>query len=401
MRKRRRGCLRYFIIIIVFGALLSVFPAVKELRVGQGVSEKKNSESGENVPYQEISVEEESLVNKYYYGLLDTDEREVYKEIVQGMMAGEDEIYVHCKDAGQANRILSEVLKDYPDIFWCDGEVSSTVYERGAGSEAYTVVAPVYNCQLKEKQSRQEQIDAAVSETLQGISMDASEYEKILYVYEYIVNTVTYDLEAPDNQNIYSVFVGKRSVCAGYAKAVQYLLEQLNIPVIYATGTANGQNAHAWNLVKCDGAYYHVDSTWGDPVYQMEEESPLWDSISYDYMCCDDREVYRTHTADPEYPLPECTDMKWNYYVVNGMYYDRYDRDEALAVLNERIYEQANPTVFKYADENSYQQARDEILGDLIYRAAQNLCSIYGMEQAGYYYSEQPELCKLTVYWQY
>lgn len=399
--RKRRGCLRYFIIIIVFGALLSVFPAVKELRVGQGVSEKKNSEFGENVPYQEISVEEESLVNKYYYGLLDTDEREVYKEIVQGMMAGEDEIYVHCKDAGQANRILSEVLKDYPDIFWCDGEVSSTVYERGAGSEVYTVVAPVYNCQLKERQSRQEQVDAAVCEALQGISMDASEYEKILYVYEYIVNTVTYDLEAPDNQNIYSVFVGKRSVCAGYAKAVQYLLEQLNIPVIYATGTANGQNAHAWNLVKCDGAYYHVDSTWGDPVYQMEEESPLWDSISYDYMCCDDREIYRTHTADPEYPLPECTDMKWNYYVVNGMYYDQYDRDEALAVLNERIYEQANPTVFKYADENSYQQARDEILGDLIYRAAQNLCSIYGMEQAGYYYSEQPELCKLTVYWQY
>ena len=39
--------------------------------------------------------------------------------------------------------------------------------------------------------------------------------KKIRYVYEYLVNTVDYDENAPDNQNIYSALVGKSSVCAG------------------------------------------------------------------------------------------------------------------------------------------------------------------------------------------
>ena len=64
-----------------------------------------------------------------------------------------------------------------------------------------------------------------------------TDYQKILYVYEYIVNTVDYDLEAADNQNIYSVFVNRRSVCAGYSKATQYLLERLGVFCTYVTGT--------------------------------------------------------------------------------------------------------------------------------------------------------------------
>lgn len=406
MKKRRGGCLRYILILAVLVLLLLGILVLKEMRGiwnRQEMAVEDVVEFRKEVPYQEISIEEESLADKYYYGLLDEDEKKIYKEIAQGILDGAEEIYVHCEDASLANRILGEVLRDYPDFFWCDGEVSSTSYERGSSAETYTVVTPVYNCQPEERKIRQEQIDASVSEAFQGISVDAADFEKIKYVYEYIVNTVEYDLEAPDNQNIYSVFVGKRSVCAGYAKAAQYLLERLEVPVIYATGMANGQNAHTWNLVKCNGEYYHLDTTWGDPVYQLAEgeEVPQWEVISYDYMCCNDEEIYHTHTADSEYPLPECTSMEWNYYVVNGMYYDSYDGETALNALNNAIYEKSNPTVFKYADEISYQQARDEILGDLVHRAAQNLCSIYGMEQVQYYYQEQPELCKLTIYWQY
>lgn len=407
MKKKKGGCLRsilkFIFTLLTILLIILVHPVLKELKNNPDTEKKESTEAFQEIPYQEVSVEEESLAVHYYYGLLNEEEKGIYQEIYQGMAGHEDEIYIHCKDAEQANRILGEVLRDYPDFFWCDGAVSSTSYEQGDGKESYTIVSPEYNCSAEEKEIRQQQIDEVTSGVLQGISDEASDYEKILYVYEYIVNSVEYDLEAPDNQNIYSSLVGKRSVCAGYSKAAQYLLERLGISAIYVTGMANGSNSHAWNLVRCGGEYYHVDTTWGDPVYQIAEgeEAPQWENISYDYMCCNDEEIYRTHQADAEYPLPACNGMTWNYYVVNGMYYDSYDADVALNALNSAIYEKRNPTIFKYFNEASYQQAKDEILGSLVHSAAQNLCSIYGLSEVKYYYEDKPELCKLTIYWQY
>lgn len=406
MRKRKGGCLKAIIKFILSLLLLLlgifVFPFILDLvrnsSVGMG-----NASKTEEIPYQQVSVDEEAFAACYYYGLLNEEEKIVYQEIFGGIQNREEEIYVHCADADVTNRILGEVLRDYPDFFWCDGGVSSTSYEKNDGSEAYTVAVPEYNCSAEEMQSRQEQIDGTVNEVLQGISLEVSDYEKILYVYEYIVNSVEYDMNAPDNQNLYSALVGKRSVCAGYSKAAQYLLKRLGISAIYVTGMTNGTNAHAWNLVQCQGEYYHVDTTWGDPVYQVAEgeEAPQWENISYDYMCCNDEEIYRTHQADAEYPLPACTGMAWNYYVVNGMYYDSYDADAVLNALNGAIYERRNPTIFKYFDEASYQQAKNEILENLIHNAAQYLCNIYGLSEVQYYYEDRPELYKLTIYWQY
>lgn len=61
-----------------------------------------------------------------------------------------------------------------------------------------------------------------VSECLSGISENASDYEKILYDYEYIVNQVDYDDAAEDNQNICSVFIGK-------SQCVPVILKQCSI----------------------------------------------------------------------------------------------------------------------------------------------------------------------------
>ena len=58
--------------------------------------------------------------------------------------------------------------------------------------------------------------------------------------------------------------------------------------------------AHAWNLVKCDGEYYYVDTTWGDPVFLQEENAleTIGNEITYDYLCCSDDELLKTHTLE-------------------------------------------------------------------------------------------------------
>lgn len=409
-RKKKAGYIGIVLIIVLIVILLGAVASVVcyDLFFDSGAGDK--IWFWEKVPYQEVTndqitgtVQEKEVKSCYYFHLLNEADQLIYQELSQGIWEQKEEIYVHCDDPEHANVILKSVLRDHPDYFWCDGAVRSTSYDRDFSSEVYTIVSPEYNCSVDEREKRQEQIDQATEEILADISMDAYDYDKVLSVYETIINRTDYNKEASDNQNIYSVFVGKKSVCAGYAKSVQYLLEKLGIPTIYVTGTVHDGSLHAWNIVFCNGEYYHLDATWGDPVYQQSEESmpPEYSNITYDYMCCDDAEIQRTHVVDVEYKLPECTHMECNYYVVNGMYFESFDREQTLEMMNHAVYERKNPTTFKYADEQTYEQAKDVILNELYQITAQNLCRFYGMNEVKYYYQDEDELRKFTMYWEY
>ena len=400
-RRRKRGCLQAFAMI---GGLFCI--AVASFSIAYGIGFKpdvvkeieRELTAPEEIPFQEVVIQENEIGQKYYYRQLDEEEKLIYREILEGVRVNTEEIYIHSSDAERSNEIFQFILKDCPDIFWCDGTISATSYE---GAEPYTVLKPTYTYGGEAKEQMKAQIEAQAFQCLSGIPSDESDYNKILYVYEYIVNTVDYDLEAPDNQNIYSVFIHQRSVCAGYSKAAQYLLEQLGVFCTYVTGITSGGQNHAWNLVMCEGDYYYVDTTWGDPVFLNSEQAEGNDNISYDYMLCNDGELFKTHRPDADIKLPECTKMDWNYYVVNNLYYKEYDSDTALKEMNRTITDKGECTVFKYADPDSYEQAHKDIFGNLIQRAAQNLASLYGLKNVRYTYMDDPDLNKIVIFWQY
>ena len=405
MKKRRKktGCLHTF---VALGGFLCLIIAVLSISYGIGTNvdvvkkiEKKLIMS-DKVPYQEVVISEEETVQKFYYQQLEEEERLVYREILDGIRENGKEIYVHTSDAERANAIFQYILKDYPDIFWCDGTITATSYE---GEEANTVLQPTYSYSEMAKGIMEEEMASAIEECLVQVPEESSEYQKILYVYEYIVNTVDYDMAAPDNQNIYSVFKHQRSVCAGYSKAAQYLLERLGVFCTYVTGTTSTGQNHAWNLVKCDGDYYYVDVTWGDPVFQEaegEEVSQL-QNISYDYMLCNDEELLKSHTPDTDAQFPSCTKMDRNYYVMNGMYYDSYDGSTALLKMKDVIAAKGNPSVLKFANRDLYNQAHDDVFQNVIKAAAQDLAEKYGLTEVRYQYMDEPENNKITIYWQY
>lgn len=402
-RKKQAGCLTYVLILLVIicvgSAAATIFLLREDSRRAQLKKAIVETVSKQEIPYQDIQGTVVSEAQKYYYGKLGEEERRAYLEILQGVYENQEEIYVHSSNATRTNEIFHYVLKDSPDIFWCDGTTTTTAY---AGKEPYTVLEPVYLCDSKVRGEKQMVIDAAVDKCLEGISVNASEYDKILYVYEYIVNTVEYDIESEDNQNIYSVFGNQRSVCAGYAKATQYLLEELGVFCTYVTGTVEGGQPHAWNLVLCGENYYYVDTTWGDPVFQDQEgEAQERSYISYDYMCCSDEELFKTHTPDTDVELPRCTKMDHNYYVVNGMYYSHYDEQEALQAMDKVIRDGGESVVLKYADSYAYERAKEDIFDNALEQAAHNLADLYGLEEVSYSYIDDARLNKIVIYWNY
>lgn len=406
-RRRRKRVFQKIAGLVIFLALAAgaaasaryILPEVLETAqetVGEA-AEASEIVLGSGAEFPELTVSEEETSDGFYFQQFTEREQTIYREILQGVNGMEDMIRIHATEEDDVGKIYEYLLYDRPELFWCAGNTSLTIYDD------YTEVVPGYTCSRQEKEERQAQIDAAAQECLSGINSSASDYEKIQYIYEYIVNTVEYDENAPDNQNIYSSMVGRRSVCAGYSRMAQYLLDQLGIPCIYVIGDIEGQGAHAWNIVNCGGVYYQMDTTFGDPVFLQEEsgESLPSGSVNYDYLCCTDEEIMEDHRQWDEVEYPACTSDDLNYYRLNGMFYDSFDPYELLQKMNDTVYAGEESFVCKFSDSSVYSEARDAVINELLPQAAQNLASYYGLDSVSYTYAEDAEHFRIAVFWSY
>ena len=105
-----------------------------------------------------------------------------------------------------------------------------------------------------------------------------TDYEKLRYINNYIVDHCEYVSAAvknPDNYPLaftsYGCLVEGNAVCEGYANSVQLICELLDIPCIKVTGTAYNGN-HIWNAVYLDDKWWMLDVTFNDPVGRQDNE---------------------------------------------------------------------------------------------------------------------------------
>lgn len=326
----------------------------------------------------------------YYYSLLDDTQKAFYSQIEEAVAGGEESAVLEGISLEDMEKIFLCVQMDHPEYFWCEGSYS---YRNNTD---YIELIFNYNCTGSDREQRRAVVEKQTDEILAAMPK-GDDYEKIKYVFETLIDRTDYDLAAPDNQNIYSVFGNWTSVCAGYAKSTKYLLDQAGIECIYVTGTANGES-HAWNIVNCGGSYYNVDTTWGDPVYQEGHGVDISaDSTAYEYLCCPDQMLSRTHTADASFPLPQCTDNSLEYYRLAGRYLDTFDQEAILSIMKADIDSGEEKTDIQFASPDIYNQATAQL--DPILQEAMR----YQQENTGggdsVTYQRMDASCKITVYW--
>ncbi len=127
-------------------------------------------------------------------------------------------------------------------------------------------------------------------------------YQKISQLNNYLVDTITYDetLNRANTRNIYGALIEKQVVCEGYAKALKYVLDAIDIPCVLVSGTAtnaDGQTeSHLWNYVQIEQNWYAVDSTWNDPVI-VGGGSPT-NAMKTEYLCKGQTTMQKDHTPN-------------------------------------------------------------------------------------------------------
>lgn len=342
----------------------------KELEVSQDSFteldyDKARQKIGLNGSYieEELKRQEDNYCLEY----LDKHQKQLYIEIYSILVHQAKDIQVSSVDVNELETAFQCVLNDHPEIFYVSG-YTYTKYTYGEEVKRITFTG-TYTMKPEIVEKRQAQMEEYITECLSGISPDAEDYEKVKYVYEYLIYHTDYNLDSEENQNICSVFLNKESVCQGYAKATQLLLNRLGVMATMVIGTVESGEGHAWNLVKVNGAYYYVDTTWGDAFYVLgeseydypEEKMP---NINYDYLLVTTQQLCETHSIDNVVPMPRCVATEANYYVREGAYFTALDRD-GIGALFEKAYAQGEELVtMKFSSLEVYREVERALLDE-------------------------------------
>jgi len=123
------------------------------------------------------------------------------------------------------------------------------------------------------------------------ITRDMTVHEKIKAVHDYIVLNVAYD-KSLTYRTQYDALFRNTSVCHGYALLFYRMMEELNIPVRLVIGSAG--SAHIWNMVQVDNTWYHIDTTFDDPVPDRLNQ------VSYEYYMLTEEEISKDHVIEEE-----------------------------------------------------------------------------------------------------
>ena len=163
----------------------------------------------------------------------------------------------------------------YSDPYLFNGRFS--YYSKRTSDQVVTKLHMNYTMDANSANSYSSRLTSEVNKILSGVTSNMTQAQKALYVHDYFISNYSYDYNAYKkliagntaavpalHYTAVGVMVNKTGVCQGYALAYKYIMNRLGIQCEMVTSDAM---CHAWNIVKIDGAYYHVDVSWDDPTY--------------------------------------------------------------------------------------------------------------------------------------
>ena len=107
------------------------------------------------------------------------------------------------------------------------------------------------------------------------VDKEKNDYDNILAIHDYIINTTKYDIESENNpysnaSTAIGVLFDHKATCNGYTDTMSMFLDRLNIKNVKISN-----DTHIWNLVYINNKWLNLDVTWDDPVNNLNRDMLL------------------------------------------------------------------------------------------------------------------------------
>lgn len=292
------------------------------------------------------------LQNKsfYYYNSLTNEQKDAYITLYFSVMSFDESCKVKVSE-DELKTILFSIIYDNSNIFWLSGNYTYYDYSD------YIELVPEYKYNKNEANKIAIRLENKINDIISEIPIYATDYEKELYLHDYICDNTTYDESTFQNggDTAHSSLLDGKSICEGYARAMQILLDTVGIDnyLVIGDGTSGGvTEPHMWNIVEIDGYNYHLDVTWDDGVFD--------DTDGYFYFNVTDDYILRDH-SNLEPSNNNCSYNYANYFAMMGTYVETFTSFNSLvSATSDVLANGENSVEFLFDSSSDYKRAMNE-----------------------------------------
>ena len=252
----------------------------------------------------------------YYFQRMSKPQQAAYHAMKTGFTALSPSFSVPKLENRDLAEIFFQLRLDCPEIFY----VASFSYRFYPGADHVEMI-PEYLFEKSKIKEHQKALSSRIAKLVRP-AQNLSPLEKERYIHDFICQNVRYDkLKKSYSHEIIGPLGQGVGVCEGIAKTVKILCDALGIWCIIAISEANPEKGikyrHAWNILKLDGEYFHLDATFDNSLGHDG-------IIRYDYFNLDDARLFRDH--EPViYPIPACSCNDRFYYRENKLSFTKIE----------------------------------------------------------------------------
>lgn len=204
------------------------------------------------------------MITEFYKGKLNTGDKIIYERMLNDFSLLRVESDLGNKSSEDAISLYKSLYYDHVELFYLS--TMPQLLQNMGFFGVKNIIRSKHIFSEKEILNYKSKM-LYVVEKLKNITNSLTdEIDKEVAICDYFIENVYYEINNKLNQNAATVIVYNKGQCSGIAKAIKYIFDCLGMYCLVVDGTLTDNTkgitgAHAWNIVRINGQYYHLDVT--------------------------------------------------------------------------------------------------------------------------------------------